>query len=214
MPDPDPVPERARGPARHGRRAVLATLVFCAAVIAAFLAFGDRIEATVALAMEAPRARWATAALVVAVLASDIALPIPSSLVGILAGAALPLPLAMGSVFAGLCAGNLAGYGAGRLCAAPGARAGSGSEAALVGLRAVPVLSEASAFAAGAAGMGLGRFALLVGLSNAGLAAAYALAGRAAAEAPPLAILLAASAALPLAALALLRIGRRQASTG
>lgn len=112
------------------------------------------------------------ALLVVLLLASDVVLPIPSSLVGTSAGLVLGLwPGAIIS-WAGLTLSCLTGYGLGRALAAPTiAKLMSAAEigrannmfvlrgpVALLASRSIPVAAEASVVAAGAMGMPLGIF--------------------------------------------------------
>lgn len=135
--------------------------------------------------------RPAVAAAIVALLAADVVLPVPSSLVS--AGAAAMFGWAGGAlIWLGMTLGAVAGYALGRGAGRPlGARllgrreleraeriAGGGSAGAtLVLCRAVPVLAEASTVAAGLGGMAVGRFLAVTGAANAGIALVYAGAG-------------------------------------
>lgn len=101
-------------------------------------------------------------------LALDIALPIPSSLVGTALGFRLGLPAGSLSCWLGLMAGNLAGYAFGHLYprrfAATLPREPLG---ALVFLsRPVPIFAEAATMVAGATRMPLASFALPCALGN------------------------------------------------
>jgi len=159
------------------------------------------------LVVEAPFTRWlaqlfqelqgspvAAGALVVALLGLDPLLPIPSSLVSVVAGAAFGLQLAALLIWAGMTLGAILGY-------ALGASAGRGLARRLVGpgelvrahrlaadigpatlviTRAVPVLSEAAAMVAGTARMPLWLFLLSTTAANAVIAIAYAAVGDAA----------------------------------
>ncbi len=134
------------------------------------------------------------AGLIVALLALDILLPIPSSLTSIAGGAFLGWPMGALASFVGLTLGCCLGYAIG----AKGGRAGlvrlvGESEVArfegiaakhgvwaLAISRAVPVLAEASVLLAGAAAVPMGRFLMITSLSNLGIAFVYSVAGAAA----------------------------------
>ena len=126
--------------------------------------------------------------MIIALLAGDVLLPIPSSVISVFAGSAFGLAWGAAVIWAGLMAGCLLGYALG---AVPGRGlanrvvgrrdvAGMGrlfegaGPVVLVLARAVPVLAEASVLAAGAARMPLATFLLTTGLSNIGVALAYA----------------------------------------
>lgn len=85
-------------------------------------------------------------------LASDVLLPVPSSIVGTLLGARLGFALGLGWSFAGLCLGNAVGYALGRLLPERFVeRLPRGpSLLMLFATRAVPVLAEAATLTAGA----------------------------------------------------------------
>lgn len=132
-----------------------------------------------------------------ALLALDIVLPVPSTVVSTACGALLGLgPGALAS-WAGMTAGCLVGY-------ALGSRAGRGAARRLVGaaeltrvstasarwgdgmillFRAVPVLAEASVIFAGMTGMPFRRFLLLTAASNGGISLVYAAVGALSAKA-------------------------------
>jgi uncharacterized membrane protein YdjX (TVP38/TMEM64 family) len=125
-------------------------------------------------------------------LAADLLLPIPSSLVSAGAVAALGPALGGTSVWLGMTAGAVLGHVVGRsggtavalrfVGAAELERAGRLQErfgaAMLVVCRGVPVLAEASTLLAGALHMPFWRFLLVTGAANLGLALAYALSSR------------------------------------
>lgn len=114
-------------------------------------------------------------------LAGDVLLPIPSSVIGALLGGRLGFWAGFGFGLLGLCAGHAIGYGLGRLAPArftsdlPSAPSNS-----LVLLsRPVPVLAEAVAIAAGATRMPFARYAAAAALGNAAYAGALAANGAA-----------------------------------
>jgi membrane protein YqaA with SNARE-associated domain len=111
-----------------------------------------------------------------ALLAADLLLPIPSSVIGALLGGRLGLWAGFGWTFAGLCAGHAVGYALGRL--APARFASELPDAPSLGLvllsRPVPVLAEAVALASGAVRMPPARYFAAVALGNAAYAGALA----------------------------------------
>lgn len=104
-----------------------------------------------------------------AVLASDVLLPVPSSIVGTLLGSRLGFWPGWAWGWVGLSAGSAVGYGLGRAALA---RLAEGlpqtpTLLVLVMTRPVPLLAEAVTFAAGAGRMRLVPFLLASGISNA-----------------------------------------------
>jgi membrane protein YqaA with SNARE-associated domain len=129
-------------------------------------------------------------------LALDVLLPIPSSVVGALLGGRLGFAAGFACAFIGLCVGHTVGYALGRLVptkwAAPRAAVASDPSPtpsgeleraptlAVVFLsRPVPVLAEAVAITAGAARMRLRHFLASAALGNAVYAGALAANGAA-----------------------------------
>lgn len=176
------------------RWTILAVLLL-AAIIVPFLLFDAQVEAALGAAFDAIRGNpWIGAGVIVALLTGDAVLPVPSSLVSTFAGAAFDWRLGALIIWIGMCLGCIAAYGlgasAGRFLAMPlvgetqlrkaqrlFADAGP---AMLIVARAVPVLAEASALAAGAARMPLIPFMIATSVANVGVAIAYAAAGAAA----------------------------------
>jgi uncharacterized membrane protein YdjX (TVP38/TMEM64 family) len=103
-------------------------------------------------------------------LAADLLIPVPSSLLGSMLGARLGFVEGMLWSWSGLMLGNLIGYGLGRLALAP--LAGKEKELPALGptvlfiTRPVPVLAEAMTFTAGASRMGMVSFLLATALGN------------------------------------------------
>lgn len=128
-----------------------------------------------------------TAAVIVFLLA-DIVLPIPSSFVLTTTGYLLGFGLGTAICFIGLSCASLAGYVIGRYFGGPVAQRVVGAaqlerfadltarhgDALLVAFRAMPVMAEATTILAGMARMPLPRFALVVSIGNAVVAAVYA----------------------------------------
>lgn len=109
-------------------------------------------------------------------LALDIVLPLPSSIIGTLLGARLGLLPGFVTTFAGLMVGQLAGYLLGRLLLARAdPELPKVPTLMLVFLsRPVPILAEAMAVAAGASSMPFAQFALTCAAGNFIYAAALA----------------------------------------
>ncbi len=121
-------------------------------------------------------------------LALDVLLPIPSSVLGALLGGRLGLWPGFAWALLGLLTGQSLGYALGRLLPArfaselPAAAADGMTAAIVLVSRPVPVLAEAVAIAAGVERMPLARFMLAGALGNA--AYAFAMAGSGAALLP------------------------------
>jgi 3-dehydroquinate synthase len=137
------------------------------------------------------QSQWASAGLVVLGLLADILLPIPSSMLTVWGVISLGSVAGFAAAWLGLSLACICGYGLGaasntwllkkfirtsdmlearRLSTRYGAWA-------LVLMRAVPVLAEASVITAGLLRMPFRRFLLVTSLSNAGIALIYALIG-------------------------------------
>ncbi|MDE0102215.1 MAG: VTT domain-containing protein [Bryobacterales bacterium] len=166
----------------------LATLLLAAAVLVPFWLLDEPL-ATATGELLMPGSSWAvTASLVVLLLAADVLLPVPSSLVLTASGLLLGMLPGLAAGWVGLQCGALVGYALGRFAGSRIAVRLVGADeldrasrawrrwgdAALVAARAVPVLAESTVVLAGVAGMPPARFALLAGCSNAGIAAVYA----------------------------------------
>lgn len=167
---------------------VLLAAGLLALIIVPFILFQERIDAAIAGFLDAGHQPVAVAAAVVALMAGDVFLPVPSSVVGTAAGTLLGATAGTLAAWAGLTLGCVLAYGFGALAGRPavarvaGARELSRTETlaarygdwVIVLLRAVPVLAESSVIWAGAGRMELRRFLLLSGLANLGIAAVYA----------------------------------------
>lgn len=170
----------------------LALLVgVCVAVIVPFVLFEEPIERFFAgFQSMGGQAQWVTASILFGALALDIFLPIPSSLVSTLCGMLLGTWGGWALSFMAMNVSAAIGYWLGACCAGRarrliGAEEGQALEGffarygavVLVGLRAVPVLAEASAVFAGLGRLGVGRSALWLGLGNALVSLVYAIVG-------------------------------------
>jgi 3-dehydroquinate synthase len=188
---------------------------FSVLVIASFLLFEQQIQdflihlnlyqpSTTAQALN-------LALLLIALLALDVVLPVPSSMVALLAVAMLGSLGGYLVIFIGLCLGAGLGYalGAGylRLLSGrlglhqrqPGQLAYRLGTLSLICLRGVPVLAETSVVAAGMQRYPLRAFLLITTLANAGLALAYTAIGTLLIEQHALLVTILASMVLPLA---------------
>jgi len=112
-------------------------------------------------------------------LAADVLLPIPSSIVGTMLGARLGFGAGFAAAFAGLMAGQCAAYWVSRyvLRRRQGELPAAPTLAAVFLSRPVPVLAEALTFAAGAAHLSWLQFLLSCGAGNLIYAGALALNG-------------------------------------
>lgn len=162
------------------------------AVLAPFALFGASIEQWSLARLSGPAPGPALAALVLALLAVDVLLPVPSSLVAIAAGHALGFVAGAAVVWAGLTVSCVLGYGLGRWLGAPGVRRMVGPDEVertaarlqrprglllLAASRAVPVASEVTVLVAGSLRLPWTWFLAVTSLANAGLAVVYAAAG-------------------------------------
>jgi uncharacterized membrane protein YdjX (TVP38/TMEM64 family) len=184
---------RSRGKVALGWTALAVLLL--AAILTPFLLFERQVEIALAATFDAVRGHPGLGAgVIVGLLAGDAVLPVPSSLVSAFAGAAFDWRLGSAIIWIGMCLGCVFAYGlgssAGRLLAVPLVGEGQlrkaqrlfadAGPAMLIVARAVPVLAEASALAAGAARMPFVPFMIATSVANAGVAIAYAATGAAA----------------------------------
>jgi uncharacterized membrane protein YdjX (TVP38/TMEM64 family) len=156
-------------------------------VLIPFFLFEGQFNALAARIVQSDTSRMLSAAGIVALLALDVFLPVPSSIVATAAGVLLGLWKGTVVVWSGLMIGCLLGYGVGKK-GAGAARWMVGSDSltraeslmrrygdvAIVLCRPVPVLAEASVVFAGLVRAPFSRFAWLTAASNLGIAAGYA----------------------------------------
>jgi uncharacterized membrane protein YdjX (TVP38/TMEM64 family) len=192
-------------------------------IVVPFLLFEERLSAVAAAAVAHPGAAALTAALLAGLLAADVLLPVPSSLVSTACGSLFGPGAGTLVSWAGMTGGAVLGYalGAGLGTRALAATVGDAQAAraaeliarhgswGLVVCRGVPVLAEASVLLAGTARMPVARFAAAVALSNLGLSAAYAVTGAAAAGRGSFLLALAGAVGVPALAHLLVRRRRR-----
>jgi uncharacterized membrane protein YdjX (TVP38/TMEM64 family) len=162
--------------------AVLITVVLLPFLLfeAQFTAFAERMTS-------GETAKWLAAASIFGLLAGDVFLPVPSSIVSTAAGVLLGAWRGAAVVWLGMMVACLCGYWLGTRASGAARRfvgdAGLRRAEALVGrygdwtialCRPVPVLAEASVIFAGLIHAPFGRFLALTALSNLGIAAGYA----------------------------------------
>lgn len=191
-------------------------------ILVPFFLFADVIEprslALIQTGSVVQRQVW-----VAALLAVDVFLPIPSSIVSTVAGASLGFASGALASMVGMTVGALIGYSSGRMLGptllqrlmtpASVARAEAltlrlGPWAVAVA-RPVPVLAEASVVLAGTHRMPLGSFVLSTVLANCGVSLVYAWAGSHALSAASFPLALGAALALPALATLLVRFVAR-----
>ena len=211
---------------RSLRLLLLLALAAVAVPLVPFLACGARLDALVAGWLDPPPPAPILAALEVGVLAADLLLPVPSSMVATLGGAALGVGVGTGCAWLGMTAGACCGWWlghstAGRALAGLAAddRAALARQERRLGpllvvlTRPLPLVAEAAALFAGAAGMPLPRFLAAAGGGNLAIAFAWSLAGGLGRDAAALQWMLVASLVVP-AACALFAVRRPAAAAG
>ncbi|MFM9380503.1 3-dehydroquinate synthase [Pseudomonas sp. UV AK001] len=191
----------------------LSLFCFAVLVIASFLLFEQQIQDFLnhldLYLPTSPTQQLNLALLLIALLALDVVLPVPSSVVALLAVAMLGSVGGYLVILIGLCLGAGLGYalGAGyfRMLSSrlglhqrkPGQMAYRLSTLSLICLRGVPVLAETSVVAAGMQRYPLRSFLLVTTLANAGLALAYSAIGTFLVEENALLVTILASMVLP-----------------
>jgi uncharacterized membrane protein YdjX (TVP38/TMEM64 family) len=195
-------------------------LTLLAIILIPFFLFGSELETWIeSVLKEAERRPWISALTVILVLATDVLLPVPSSMVSTAAGAVLGFWAGAFCSVIGMTASCIIGYGLG-ISAARGAasrwmnenelqemeaQAVKFGDWMLVVFRAVPVWAEVTTILAGMSRMKLQRFLILTALANLGIALVYAAAGAVAQSFDNLWLVLAASIAIPVLAMQLLK---------
>jgi uncharacterized membrane protein YdjX (TVP38/TMEM64 family) len=159
-------------------------------VLLPFLLFEQQFNAFAARITGSETSRWIVGGSVFALLALDVFLPVPSSVVSTAAGVLLGFGVGAAVVWCGMMAGAVLGYALGshgsnaarRFIGEDGiARAASlvqrYGDLTIVLCRPVPVLAEASVVFAGLVKAPFRRFARLTAASNMGIAVGYAAVG-------------------------------------
>jgi uncharacterized membrane protein YdjX (TVP38/TMEM64 family) len=155
-------------------------------VLVPFFLFEEQFNALAAEATRTGDSRSTAASAIFALLALDVFLPVPSSVVATAAGVLFGFVEGASIVWGGMMAGCLLGYvvGARAWTAAQWVVGGDNvkraeslmrryGDVAIVLCRPVPVLAEASVVFAGIARAPIARFAWMTAMSNLGIAAGY-----------------------------------------
>jgi uncharacterized membrane protein YdjX (TVP38/TMEM64 family) len=194
---------------------VLALLV----PIVPFLGFGPWLEGRIEGWLDPPPSPALVALASVALLSTDLLLPIPSSVVSTVAGAQLGIALGTVTSWLGMTLGAAGGFALAKALGRPLASRLS-SDVDLVRLetvsrqygawilivtRALPILAEAAVLLLGATRLPWRRFLPAVMLSNLGIAAVYSALGHFARGGEQMPLAIAASIALPLLATTMAR---------
>jgi len=177
-------------------RSILLASLLSLLIILPFLLWGEAAATWVDQFLSHETSLWLLGAAIFLLLASDIALPIPSSVVATASGALLGIGLGTIVSAGGMTAGVLAGLLIGRRYGRPACRAFVGAEAydrleryfrshgilILVLMRPVPVLAEASVISAASLGVEMKSAIAYTTLANLGVGFAYACLGAWAAD--------------------------------
>jgi uncharacterized membrane protein YdjX (TVP38/TMEM64 family) len=195
------------------RWALLIGLMF-ALIIIPFLIFEKQFEALGTWLAEGHASGWASASIIAALLALDVFLPVPSSIVSTGAGVLLGFWRGAAVIWIGMTIGCAIGYAFGAK-AAGAARRMVGEDGlarastvmdrhgswALVVCRPIPVLAESSVVFAGLVHSPVQSFVWMTTLSNLGIALAYAAVGAYSMEVQSFLLTFVAALALPGAAM-------------
>jgi uncharacterized membrane protein YdjX (TVP38/TMEM64 family) len=191
------------------RWVILIGLMF-ALIIIPFLIFEKQFEALGTWLAEGHASGWLSATTIAALLALDVFLPVPSSIVSTGAGVLLGFWRGAAVIWLGMTVGCVLGYAFGAK-AAGAARRLVGEDGlaranqimdrhgnwALVVCRPIPVLAESSVVFAGLVRSPLRPFVWMTTLSNLGIALAYAAVGAFSMEIQSFLLTFAAALALP-----------------
>lgn len=172
-------------------RAFVLFVFVSGAVLATFLLWGDAIDGWTKSALErAGDNRAIVAGVLFAVLASDILLPVPSSLACTFCGLLLGPWLGFAVSFGAMTASGALGYAIGRFLSGRAEKLIGASDMAaleaferragpwmLLALRPVPILAEASAVFAGIGRIPVASAALQLVLGNAAVSLVYVIVG-------------------------------------
>ena len=167
-------------------RWALLWLILIGLVLLPFLLFEEQFNAFAEHVTRSESSQWLVAAAVFGLLALDVFLPVPSSIVSTAAGVFLGFLAGAAVVWAGMMAGCALGYVVGsrgsgaarRLVGSDGIERASAlvrryGELTIVLCRPVPGLAEASGVFAGLVHAPFGRFLRLTAVSNLGIALGY-----------------------------------------
>lgn len=198
---------RVAGP--RVRRFVLLGGLLLALVVVPFVLWGAAVEAWTEGALRAEMRSWRAAVLLAALLASDVVLPVPSSVVSTAGGALFGAVGGTVISWAGMTAGCGLAWALGAAARRSVVDRIVGADRrvvetfyarhgwwVVVGLRAVPVLAEASVVVAGAGRMPFATFLVATAFANLGISATYAVIGARVGDATSFAVAFGAALAL------------------
>jgi len=165
------------------RRALFAAALLLALILVPFALWEDPLARFSQARLDSPDSRIAAGVTIILLLAADVVLPIPSSIVSASAGVLLGVYWGAASIWVGMTLGSALGYGVGRF-----AKGFLGKDEfepikqklarygwwAIALSRPMPVLAEAVSITAGAVLMPFPRYLFLSVLSNLAVAVAYA----------------------------------------
>jgi membrane protein DedA with SNARE-associated domain len=185
---------------RSLRLLLVIALLALAVPLVPFVAFGTRLDHVVAGWLDPPPSPPVLAALEVGVLAADMLLPVPSSMVATLGGARLGFVVGTACAWLGRTAAarRLAGLEADEREEFARRQRRYGPLAVVL-TRPLPLVAEAVALVAGGTGMPFRDFLAAAGGGNLAVAAVWTLAGAIGREADSLQWVLVASLAVPVA---------------
>lgn len=168
-------------------RSVWLLCAILALILIPFFLWEDLFNGFAARLIAENRGAWWISPAIASLLAADVFLPVPSSILSTASGVLLGFLFGAATNTAGMTAGCWLGYRAGQLARRPAdgtlrdlwAKYG---EWTLILTRAVPVLAEAAVLFAGMSAMPLRRFMILTTLANLGIGTLYAAVGAFATE--------------------------------
>lgn len=209
---------------RATRLLLLLALAALLVPLVPFLLFGTRLDRIVAGWLDPPPSPPLLALMETGILAVDLLLPVPSSVVATLGGATLGVPLGSACAFTGMTIGAVVGWWLGRRA---GGRALDSLDAddrgailrgssrlgpvLVVLTRPLPLLAEAAALAAGGAGMSFRTFFTAAAAGNAVIAIAWSALGAAGRDGDALSVAMLVALVVPVAlAFAIVRTWRRR----
>lgn len=177
-------------------RGSLLWIALFAAILIPFAIWGDAVEAFGTELLQDAEPTPTLALTLMALLAGDLVLPVPSSVLAVGTGAVFGTVTGATIIGVGFTLGAWIGYEVGRSAGRAGvarwvedgqrerleAFAAKHGVGLLVAMRAVPVLAEASVVVAGSSGMPRGRVLVATTLANVVIAGIYAAAGSVAAD--------------------------------
>ena len=163
-------------------RVVWLVCAILALILIPFFLWEDAFNGLAARLVTEYRGAWWLPPAIAGLLAGDVFLPVPSSILSTASGVLLGFAGGAATNIVGMTAGCWLGYRAGRMARRRSdvslevlwARHG---ERTLILTRAVPVLAEAAVLFAGMTGMPMRRFLVLTTLANIGIGTLYAAVG-------------------------------------